>query len=413
MKRYLVGGAVRDALLGLPVKERDWVVVGATPEEMTAAGYKPVGKDFPVFLHPQTKEEHALARTERKSGRGYHGFTFYTGADVTLEDDLVRRDLTVNAIAQAEDGALMDPHGGRRDLDTRLLRHVSPAFAEDPVRVLRVARFHTRFAPLGFRVADETLALMREMVANGEVDHLVSERVWQEMARALMFEKPSTFFQTLRDCGALARILPEVDALFGVPQRADYHPEVDSGIHTLMCVDAAARAKAPLPVRVSALLHDLGKALTPKSEWPGHRMHEQRGVPLVEKVCERLRLPAECRELALVHTREHLRVHLARELRPETLLELLDKLGAFRQGPRFAQVLLACECDAHGRTGFENSDYPQTDYLREAARIAAAVQAADVMSEGLSGPAIGEKLRERRQQALAEWKKSAKGQQQH
>lgn len=411
MKRYLVGGAVRDGLLGLKPNERDWVVVGATPEDMAAAGFRPVGKDFPVFLHPQTHEEHALARTERKSGRGYQGFTFHTGPEVTLEDDLVRRDLTVNAMAQAEDGTLVDPHGGRRDIEARLLRHVSAAFLEDPVRVLRIARFHTRFAPLGFRVAPETMALMREMVHNGEVDHLVAERVWQEMSRALMHDQPSTFFYTLRECGALARILPEVDALFGVPQRADYHPEVDSGIHTLMCVDAAARAGAPLPVRVSALLHDLGKALTPKSEWPSHKMHEQRGVPLVEKVCARLRIPAECRELAVVHTREHLRVHLARELRPETLLELLDKLSAFRQGPRFEQVLMACEADAHGRTGFEDCEYPQTDYLRDAAGVARGIQAADVMGEGVSGPEIGKRLAKRRVQALAEWKKSGQREQ--
>ncbi len=406
MKRYLVGGAVRDALLGLPVGERDWVVVGATPEEMVAAGFQPVGKDFPVFLHPATKEEHALARTERKSGRGYQGFTFHTGPEVTLEEDLVRRDLTVNAMARDESGTLFDPLGGQADLQARILRHVSPAFLEDPVRILRVARFHTRFAPLGFKVAPETLSLMRQMVANGEVDHLVPERVWQEMARTLMHEVPSTFFYTLRECGALARILPEVEALFGVPQRADYHPEIDSGIHTLMCVDAAARAGAPLPVRVSALLHDLGKALTPKSEWPSHKQHEQRGVPLVENVCVRLRVPAECRDLALVHTREHLRVHLARELRPETLLELLEKLGAFRQGPRFAQVLLACEADAHGRTGFEDCEYPQTDYLRAAAKVAATIQASDVMGEGVTGPEIGRRLAQRRVQALADWKKS-------
>ena len=406
MKRYLVGGAVRDALLGLPVGERDWVVVGATPEEMVAAGFQPVGKDFPVFLHPATKEEHALARTERKSGRGYQGFTFHTGPEVTLEEDLVRRDLTVNAMARDESGTLFDPLGGQDDVQARILRHVSPAFLEDPVRILRVARFHTRFAPLGFKVAPETLSLMRQMVANGEVDHLVPERVWQEMARTLMHAVPSTFFYTLRECGALARILPEVEALFGVPQRADYHPEIDSGIHTLMCVDAAARAGAPLPVRVSALLHDLGKALTPKSEWPSHKQHEQRGVPLVENVCVRLRVPAECRDLALVHTREHLRVHLARELRPETLLELLEKLGAFRQGPRFAQVLLACEADAHGRTGFEDCEYPQTDYLRAAAKVAATIQASDVMGEGFTGPEIGRRLAQRRVQALADWKKS-------
>jgi tRNA nucleotidyltransferase (CCA-adding enzyme) len=276
MKRYLVGGAVRDALLGLAVGERDWVVTGATPEDMVAAGYRPVGKDFPVFLHPQTQEEHALARTERKTARGYHGFSFRTGPEVTLEEDLLRRDLTVNAIAQDEDGGLFDPHGGRRDLEARLLRHVSPAFAEDPVRVLRVARFHARFAPLGFRIAEETLALMRQMVLAGEVDALVPERVWKETERALMSARPGVFFRTLHECGALARVMPELAALSGVPQRADYHPEVDTLVHTLMCLEAAARRELGLPVRVAALLHDLGKAATPRAEWPSHRMHAHR-----------------------------------------------------------------------------------------------------------------------------------------
>jgi tRNA nucleotidyltransferase (CCA-adding enzyme) len=404
MRRYEVGGAVRDALLGLPVKERDWVVVGASPEQMVAAGYRPVGKDFPVFLHPQTKEEHALARTERKSGRGYHGFTFHTGPEVTLEDDLARRDLTVNAIARGEDGVLVDPHGGRRDLEARLLRHVSPAFAEDPVRILRVARFHARFAPLGFRVAGETLALMRGMVESGEADHLVPERVWHETARALMLERPGVFFATLRECGALARVMPEVDALFGVPQRADYHPEVDSGVHTLMCVDAAARMGFALPVRASALLHDLGKALTPKDEWPSHKGHEARGVPLVERFCERLRLPAEIRELAVIHAREHLRVHLARELRPGTLLELLEQVDAFRRPERFERLLEACLSDARGRTGFEDCEYPQVDYLREAARIAGEVQAGDLAASGLQGSQIGAELRRQRLERLAAWK---------
>jgi tRNA nucleotidyltransferase (CCA-adding enzyme) len=403
MKRYCVGGAVRDELLGLPVKERDWVVVGATPEDMVAAGYKPVGKDFPVFLHPQTKEEHALARTERKSGRGYHGFTFHTGPEVTLEDDLSRRDLTVNAIARGDDGALVDPHGGRRDLEARLLRHVSPAFAEDPVRILRLARFHTRFAPLGFRIADETLALMRQMVESGEADHLVPERVWQETARALMHERPSVFFQTLRDCGALARVMPEVDALFGVPQRADYHPEVDSGVHTLMCVDAGARMGFGLPVRVSALLHDLGKAKTPRMEWPSHKGHEARGVPLVEKFCERLRVPAECRDLAVIHTREHLRIHQVRELRPETLLEMLERVDLHRRPERFAQLLQACLCDARGRTGYENCDYPQAPYLERAAQVVTGVQAKDLASAGLTGEAFGAELRKRRLDALSAW----------
>jgi tRNA nucleotidyltransferase (CCA-adding enzyme) len=403
MKRFLVGGAVRDALLGLPVKERDWVVVGATPEDMVAAGYKPVGRDFPVFLHPQTKEEHALARTERKSGRGYHGFTFHTGPEVTLEDDLARRDLTVNAIAQAEDGTIVDPHGGRGDLAARRLRHVSPAFAEDPVRILRLARFAARFAPLGFTVAPETLALMRQMVAAGEADHLVAERVWQETERALMQERPGVFFQVLRDCGALARVMPEVDALFGVPQRADYHPEVDTGVHTLMCVDAGARMGFALPVRVCALLHDLGKARTPRAEWPSHRQHEARGVPLVEQFCERLRVPAEVRDLAVIHTREHLIVHQARELRPATLLELFERVDLFRRPERFERLLEACLCDARGRTGFEDCDYPQVPYLREAAAVARAVATSDVAREGMSGAQVGQALRAARREGLQAW----------
>ncbi len=411
MKRYCVGGAIRDELLGLRAGERDWVVVGATPEDMAAAGYQPVGKDFPVFLHPQTKEEHALARTERKSGRGYHGFTFHTGPEVTLEDDLSRRDLTVNAIARGEDGALVDPHGGRRDLEARLLRHVSPAFAEDPVRILRLARFHARFAPLGFRVADETLALARSMVAAGEADALVPERVWQETARALMLERPSVFFATLRDCGALARVMPELDALFGVPQRADYHPEVDSGVHTLMCVDAGARMGFALPVRVSALLHDLGKALTPKDEWPSHKQHDRRGVPLVEKFCERLRVPAECRDLAVVHTREHLIVHQAVELRPGTLLELLERVDVARRPERFEQMLQACLCDARGRTGHEDDAYPPVPYLREAARVMLEVQAGDLARSGLGGAAIGAELKKRRLERLSAWVASQRQQQ--
>ena len=407
MKRYEVGGAIRDELLGLPVKERDWVVVGAMPEEMVAAGYKPVGKDFPVFLHPQTKEEHALARTERKSGRGYHGFTFHTGPEVTLEQDLQRRDLTVNAIARDEAGALTDPCGGRKDLAARVLRHVSPAFAEDPVRILRLARFHARFASLGFSVADETMALMRQMVGAGEADQLVAERVWQETERALMHEKPSVFFQTLRDCGALARVMPEVDALFGVPQRADYHPEVDSGVHTLMCVDAAARMGFSMPVRVSALLHDLGKARTPKAEWPSHKQHEARGVPLVEAFCARLRVPAEARDLAVIHTREHLIVHLARELRPETLLSLLERVDLFRRPERFERLLEACLCDARGRTGFENCDYPQVPYLREAASVAMGVQASEIT--GFEGPAFGKELQRRRLEVLKAWVQVQRG----
>jgi len=404
MKRYLVGGAVRDELLGLPVRERDWVVVGATPEEMGAAGYQPVGKDFPVFLHPQTREEHALARTERKTAPGYRGFSFHTGPDVTLEDDLVRRDLTVNAIARGDDGVLVDPYGGRRDLDARLLRHVSEAFCEDPVRILRVARFHARFAPLGFRVADETLALMRRMVDSGEVDHLVPERVWQETKKGLMTESPGTYFRTLQDCGALARIMPELAALHGVPQRADYHPEVDTLVHVLMCLDASARLQLPLEVRYAVLVHDLGKAATPPEEWPSHRMHDLRGVPLVETFSERLRVPSACRDLALVHTREHLVIHQALQLRPSTLLGLLERTGAFAKGERFEQVLQASICDARGRLGFEHSHYEQADYLRAARTAASEIQAAQVMAEGISGAAIGEALKQRRERRLKEWK---------
>jgi tRNA nucleotidyltransferase (CCA-adding enzyme) len=406
MKRYLVGGAVRDRLLGFDAAERDWVVVGATPEQMLAEGYRPVGQDFPVFLHPETKEEHALARTERKSAPGYRGFTFHASPDVTLEDDLRRRDLTVNAIAQDEDGALIDPYGGRADIEARLLRHVSEAFVEDPVRVLRVARFHARFAPLGFRVADETLTLMRRIVDDGEVDHLVPERVWKEMSRALMFDRPGVFFETLRACGALARLLPEVDALFGVPQRAEYHPEIDTGVHTLMCVDAAARAGAPLPVRFAALVHDLGKGITPRNEWPSHKLHEHRGVPLVERVSERLRVPALCRDIAVIHTRDHLNVHRVRELKAATLHDLLERLGALRQPDRFALVLQACEADARGRLGFEDSAYPQTDYLRAAAEVARGPQARDIVAIGYAGAAVGEQLRLRRIAALRDWQHS-------
>jgi tRNA nucleotidyltransferase (CCA-adding enzyme) len=412
MKRYLVGGAVRDALLGVPVSERDWVVVGATPEDMTAQGYRAVGADFPVFLHPQTQEEHALARTERKSGRGYHGFQFHTGPEVTLGEDLSRRDLTINAMARDERGELVDPHGGRRDLEAKLLRHVSPAFAEDPVRVLRVARFAARYAPLGFRLADETLALMRGMVDNGEVDELVPERVWKEAERALMESdrasaqgRPGVFFNVLHDCGALARVMPELARLSGVPQRADYHPEVDTLVHTLMCVDVAARDHRPLDVRVAALLHDLGKADTPREEWPSHRQHEQRGVRRVQEFCARLRVPASPRELAIVVTREHLLVHRVRELRPQTLLELLERLDAFRRPERFELALQACECDARGRLGFDHCEYPQTDYLRDAAR-AAVVSNAEIQAQGYSGPAFGKEVTRRRTEQLRLWKET-------
>ena len=405
MKRYLVGGAVRDRLLGLPVKEHDWVVVGATPEAMVAEGYRQVGRDVPVFLHPQTKEEHALARTERKSGHGYRGFVVHAGPEVTLEDDLLRRDLTINAIAEDENGVRVDPHGGARDLQARVLRHVSAAFAEDPVRVLRLARFHARFAPLGFSVADETMALMRDMVSAGEVDHLVPERVWQETQKALLqAERPSVYFQTLRACGALARVMPELDALAGVPQRADYHPEVDSLVHTLMCVDAATRAGHDIAVRYCALVHDLGKAKTPVVEWPSHRMHDARGVPLVEAFSARLRVPSALRDLAVIHTREHLLVHRVRELRPQTLLELLERLLALRDAGRFELLLQACESDARGRLGFEQCDYPQSDYLRAAAVAAREIDNAQVLADGHSGAAVGKELKRRRVERLAAFK---------
>lgn len=420
MKRYLVGGAVRDALLGLQAREQDWVVVGASPEQMVAAGYRPVGKDFPVFLHPETKEEHALARTERKSGRGYHGFTFHTGPEVTLEEDLIRRDLTINAIARDDDGRLVDPYGGQRDLQARVLRHVSPAFAEDPLRVLRLARFAARFAPLGFSVAPETLALCRRLVNEGEIDHLVAERVWKETERALMQTlaspldadhaeaakpagRPSVYFETLRACGALARLFPELDALFGVPQRADYHPEVDSGVHTLMCIDAAARLGFGLEVRVAALCHDYGKALTLPSRWPSHHGHDLAGLPLVERFCERLRVPKVCREVALIHTREHLLVHQVRQLRAKTLLELLERMKAFKDERQFALVCEACLCDARGRLGYEDCDYPQLDYLRAAAAEAGQLQAREVIAEGIVGAAIGPALAEKRVARLGEW----------
>lgn len=408
MKTYLVGGAVRDALLGLPVGEQDWVVTGASPEDMVAAGYLPVGKDFPVFLHPKTKDEHALARTERKSGRGYHGFTFHTGPEVTLEDDLLRRDLTINAIAQDADGTLIDPHGGQRDLANKVLRHVSPSFAEDPVRVLRLARFAARFAPLGFTVAPETMVLCRQLVDAGEVDALVPERCWQEMARALMHDTPSVFFKVLHACGALARIVPELAALDGVPQRADYHPEVDSLVHTLMCVDVGAREGFGLEVRTAALLHDLGKARTPLMEWPSHRGHDARGVPLVEQVCARLKIPTACREIAVHHTREHLLIHIVRDLRPATLLELLERLDAFRKPDRLARVCEASVCDARGRLNFEHCAYPQVDYLNAAYQTAAAVPSKQVIADGFVGAAVSEELKKRRIAALTDFKTAQK-----
>ncbi|MDB5801251.1 MAG: multifunctional tRNA nucleotidyl transferase/23-cyclic [Rhodocyclales bacterium] len=399
MKTYVVGGAVRDRLLGLPVQDHDWVVVGATPDDMLAQGFKPVGKDFPVFLHPQTREEYALARTERKSGQGYKGFSFHTSPDVSLEEDLIRRDLTINAIAQMPDGTLIDPHGGQRDLAARVFRHVSPAFAEDPVRILRVARFAARFSD--FSLAPETLTLMRNMVAAGEVDHLVAERVWQEIARGLMYERPSRMFEMLRECGALARLLPELDALFGVPQPPQHHPEVDTGVHVMLVVDVAARRNEPLAVRWAALLHDLGKGSSPVETLPHHYGHEARSAAMAEAVCDRLKVPGDCRELAILTAREHGSVHQTMQKRPATLVSFLERVDALRRPARFEQLLAACLCDAQGRTGFEAVEYPQATRLREAFKAFAAVDAGAIAAATEDRARIPEAIRAARCTAVA------------
>jgi tRNA nucleotidyltransferase (CCA-adding enzyme) len=400
MQVYLVGGAVRDGLLGLPVKERDWVVIGATREELLRENYREVGRDFPVFLHPKTHEEYALARLERKVSPGYRGFAVEFGPQVTLEQDLGRRDLTINAMAQSEDGALLDPYGGKRDLESRILRHVSPAFVEDPVRVLRVARFAARFAPFGFRVAPETNELMRAMVERGEVDALVAERVWQETEKALGEPDAAEFFRVLRGCGALRNIYPEIDALFGVPQPAQWHPEIDTGIHTLMVLDQATQLSSDLKVRFAALVHDLGKGTTPRAEWPSHHGHEQRSIELIDKLCARLRVPSEYRDLAVIVARCHGNVHRAFELRPKTILEMLEKADAFRRPERFAQALLACEADSRGRLGLERTPYPQRHYLHAAQAAAAAVKPGAAELAQLAGPKIAEWLHAGRLQAI-------------
>lgn len=400
MKIYKVGGCVRDRLLGLPVTDNDWVVVGATPEDMIAQGFKPVGKDFPVFLHPETKEEYALARTERKTGPGYTGFAFHASPEVTLEEDLARRDLTINAMAETEDGTIIDPYGGLPDLERRLLRHVSPAFVEDPVRILRVARFAARFRPLGFRIADETLALMKRMVDNGEVDALVPERVWQETVRALGEKMPQVFFEVLRACGALARLFPEIDRLFGVPQNPEHHPEIDTGVHTLLVLEQAARLSTDTAVRFAALVHDVGKGLTPPELWPKHPDHEARGVPLVEDICARYRVPKAFRDLAVLVTRYHLHYHRAAELTPGELLDLFEAVDAFRRPDRFEQFLLACEADSRGRPGYENADFEQPRLLRAVLAAAAAIRGGDLAREGLRGEALADELRRRRIAAI-------------
>ncbi|MGH8130814.1 MAG: multifunctional CCA addition/repair protein [Steroidobacteraceae bacterium] len=400
MKVYLVGGAVRDELLGRPVHERDWVVVGATPQQMLDAGYRQVGRDFPVFLHPETGEEHALARTERKTGRGYRGFELRYSPEVTLEDDLKRRDLTINAMARDADGRLIDPHGGRGDLEARSLRHVSEAFNEDPVRILRVARFLARFQPLGFSIAPETQARMRAMVATGEADALVPERVWQETDRALAEPAPEAWLRALHDCGALARILPELDALYGVPQPEKWHPEIDTGLHMELVLQAAADLTPEPRVRFAALMHDLGKGRTPRTSWPRHIGHEESGARLVREVAARLRVPTEYRELAELAARWHGLAHRAHELRPRTVLDLLEACDAFRRPERFRELLLAFEADYRGRGGWRQRPYPQAELLRSAQGKALATNLSDGDREGLSGEKIGELLRRRRLAAL-------------
>ncbi len=404
MEIYLVGGAVRDELLGLPVKDRDYVVVGAKPEEMVAKGFKPVGADFPVFLHPETHEEYALARTERKSGRGYKGFTVYAAPDVTLEEDLERRDLTINAMARDEDGRLIDPFGGQADLEKAVLRHVSDAFLEDPVRILRIARFAARFAEYDFHVAHKTNELMREMVRAGEVDFLVPERVWGELEGALASTRPSRFFQVLRGCGALARIFPEIDMLYGVPQPEHHHPEVDTGVHTMMVLDQAAAISDDARVRFAALMHDLGKGDTPKTEWPRHIAHEHRGIKLIEAMCQRFRVPNEYRQIAILTARFHSDCHRISERRPAKIVDLLEGMDAFRKPERIKLFLLACEADARGRKGEETTPYPQAEYfhrLHEAAmNVDTASIARSAVEAGIKGEAIGERVRAARIEAV-------------
>lgn len=404
MKKYLVGGAVRDSLLGLAVHEKDWVVVGASPAEMLAEGYQQVGKDFPVFLHPQSREEYALARTERKSGQGYTGFTCYSAPDVTLEQDLLRRDLTINAIAQDENGELIDPFGGRFDIEQRLLRHVSAAFTEDPLRVLRVARFAARFAHLNFRIAPETLALMTRITQNGELPLISAERIWQETETALTTRNPQVYFQVLRDCGALAALFPEIDRLFGVPAPAKWHPEIDSGIHTLMTLTVAARLTSDVSIRFATLCHDLGKGLTPRDQWPHHHGHGPAGVKLVENLSVRLRVPNHMRDLAKMIAEYHDLIHTVERLTPKTLMKLFTAMDVWRKPERLEQLIIASEADARGRTGFENNPYPQGDYLRAAFKVAASITNREVIDAGFTGAGIGEEIRQRRLAALAKWK---------
>src|SRR5690554_1036168 len=399
---YLVGGAVRDQLLGVPWHEHDWVVVGATPEQMVAAGFRPVGQDFPVFLHPQTSEEYALARTERKSGRGYGGFTFHATPDITLEQDLQRRDLTINAMAMDSTGQLVDPYGGQQDLQARLLRHVSPAFAEDPLRVLRVARFAARYTPLGFRVADETLQLMRDLAESGELQTLTAERTWKEISRALMETRPDVFIRVLRECGALAVLLPEVDCLFGVPQPEAHHPEVDTGEHVLLVLRQTAEMALPLPARWACLLHDLGKGRTPERFWPKHHGHESSGLAAVKAVSQRCKAPRDCQELALLTCEFHTHCHRALELKPGTLLKLFKAFDVYRRPERFEQFLGACEADARGRIGWHDRAYPQAEYLRAAAQKVREVDIGPLLEQGYEGAELGQMLEQERAQLLGQ-----------
>jgi tRNA nucleotidyltransferase (CCA-adding enzyme) len=408
MEIYLVGGAVRDKLLELPVKERDWVVVGETAESMVKQGFRPVGKDFPVFLHPGSQEEYALARTERKTAPGYKGFAVHAEPDVSLEQDLLRRDLTINAMAMTPDGELIDPYGGKADLERRVFRHVSPAFAEDPVRILRVARFAARYASLGFTLADETRALMQSMVTAGEVDHLVPERVWAELCKALTEQSPCAFFDTLKACAALEKIFPELDDLYGVPQPAKYHPEVDTGIHAMLSLEQAARLSPNPEVRFAALVHDLGKACSPEQHWPSHHGHENNGLPILEQMCARLRVPNAFKALAMQVMLYHTHSHRAFELKASTIADMLSALGAYKPNNKLPEFLLACEADAKGRTGFENSPYPQAEFLTGAARAAAAADTSAILQSELKGAEIGEAIRRLRIKAIAEFIKLCK-----
>ncbi len=407
MEIYLVGGAVRDKLLGLPVKERDWVVLAETPESMVQQGFRPVGKDFPVFLHPRSHEEYALARTERKTAPGYKGFILHASPDVSLEQDLIRRDLTINAMAMTLQGQLIDPYGGQLDLEKRIFRHVSPAFAEDPVRILRVARFAARYAHLGFTLAEETRILMQSMVTAGEVDHLVPERVWAELFKALNEKSPSAFFYTLKDCAALDKIFPEINCLFGIPQPEKHHPEIDTGIHTLLCLEQAALLSSSPEVRFAALVHDLGKAVSPKAHWPHHYGHEHHGLPILEQICSRLRVPNTFKILALQVMQYHTRCHRAFELRASTLTDMLAALGAYKQANKLPEFLLACEADAKGRTGLEHTPYPQADFLSGAAQAAVSVDTSAILNGELKGSQIGEAIRRLRIKAVSEFIRKA------